>query len=156
PLSDTSVGQSSSTVIRVRNAGTANGVINSISLVGQGFQLINPPTLPQMLATNASLTLTIAFTPAQPGNFKGSLFINSDTLNLVGQGRGPQFSFSYVAGGNTVTLGGTNPSIVFSPVMVSQSGPVVFDVKNTGTTQAILSNIGIGEAKSPFALAGLP
>jgi len=156
PLPDTPVGQSSTAVIRIRNTGTANGIINSISLVGQGFQIINPPTLPQTLATNASLTLTIAFTPAQPGNLKGSLFINSDTLNLAGQGLGPQFSFSYVAGGNTVTLPGSNPSVVFSPVMVSQSGQVVFDVKNTGTTPAILSNIGIGEAKSPFALSGLP
>jgi hypothetical protein len=155
-LPDTSVGQTSTAVIRIRNAGTANGVINSVSLVGQGFQLINPPILPQTLATNASLTLTIAFTPGQPANLKGSLFINSDTLNLVGQGLGPQFSFSYVAGGNTITLGGTNPSVVFSPVMVSQSGQVAFDVKNTGTTPAILSNIGIGEAKSPFALSGLP
>ncbi len=155
-LPDTPVGQSSTVILRIRNAGTANGVINSISLVGQGFQLSNPPTLPQTLAPNASVTFTVTFSPQQPGNLKGALIINTDSLNLAGQALGPQLSFSYVANGNTVTLSGSNASFVFIPVMVSQSSQVTFDVKNSGTTPAILSNIGIGETKSPFALSGIP
>ena len=58
-------------------------------------------------AANASLTFIITFTPAQPGILKGALFINADTLNLAGQGLGAQLVFSYAAGSNTVTLGGS-------------------------------------------------
>ena len=46
--------------------------------------------------------------------------------------------------------------MIFSPVMISQSGQVVFNIKNTGTTSATLSNAGIDDTKSPFALSGLP
>jgi hypothetical protein len=153
---DTNIGQSSSVVIRVLNAGNASGTITSITPTGQGYQLINAPALPQTLAPNASLTLTLTFTPTQPGTVKGSLFINSDTLVLSGVGLGSLLSFSYVTGGNTVTLSATNNSVVFSPVTISQSAQVSFDVKNTGTLPATLSNIGIGQNNSPYSVSGLP
>jgi hypothetical protein len=69
---------------------------------------------------------------------------------------GPLLTFSYVTGGTTVTLSATNTSVVFSPVVISQSAQVILDVKNTGTLAATISNIGIGQTGSPFSLSGTP
>jgi hypothetical protein len=153
---DTNLGQTSSIVLRVLNTGNASGTVNSVSFSGQGFLLGSPLTLPQTLAPNGSLTLTINFSPTQPGTQKGSVFINSDTLLLSGVGLGPQLTFSYNAAGTTVMLNSTNNSVIFSPTMISQSTQVSFDVKNTGTLPAVISNIGIGQTPSPYSVSGLP
>ena len=153
---DTNLGQTSSIVLRILNTGNAPGIVNSVSFSGQGFQLGNPLTLPQTIAPNGSITLTLNFSPPQPGTQKGSLFINSDTLLLSGVGLGPQLTFSYVAAGTTVTLNSTNNSVIFSPTTITQSTQVSFDVKNTGTLPATISNIGIAQLNSPYSLSGLP
>jgi hypothetical protein len=155
-LPDTNVGQTSSVVVRVLNTGNASGTVSSVSLIGQGFQLSNPPILPQTLATNASLTFTVTFAPAQPGTLTGRLIVNSDTFPLSGVGLGPQLTFSYVAAGTTITLSSSNNSVVFSPVPITQSAQLSFDVKNTGTLPATISNIGVGQTNSPYSLSGLP
>ena len=156
-LPDTNVGQTSSVTLRVLNTGNASGTVSSISVSGQGYQLSNPPTLPQTLAANGSVTLTLNFTPAQPGTQKGSLFINGDsTLLLSGVGLGSQLSFSYLAAGNTITLTPTNNSVIFPQTTISQSTQVSFDVKNTGTLPATISNIGIAQTNSPYSVSGLP
>ena len=143
-------------MIRVLNSGNASGTVNSITLAGQGFQLSNVPTLPQTLAPDASLTVTVTFTPTKPGTLTGSLIINSDNFNLLGVGLGPQLTFSYVAGDTTIILGAANSSVVLSPVMISQSGHVEFHVKNSGTLPASVSNIGVAQVNGPFSLTGLP
>lgn len=156
PLPNTNVGQTSSAVIRVLNTGNATGTVSSLGLSGQGYSLVNQPALPQTLAPNGSITFTLNFTPTQPGTSQGSLFINSDTLVLAGVGLGPLLTFSYVSGGATIAVSATNPSVIFSPVTVSQSSQVSFDVKNTGTLAATIANIGIGQTGSPYSLKGLP
>ena len=96
------------------------------------------------------------FTPTQPGTFTGTLIINSATFNLSGVGLGPLLTFSYVAGGTTITLGGTNNSVVFSPVEITQSEQLSLDVKNTGTLSTTISNIGVQPTPGPFTLSGQP
>jgi ASPM-SPD-2-Hydin domain-containing protein len=155
-LSATNVGQTTSVVIRVLNTGNASGTVTTISIAGQGFQLANVPPLPQTLAPNASLTFTVSFAPTQPGNPTATLLINSDMLTVSGVGLGAQLVFSYVAGGSTIVIGSATPSVVFSPVMITQSAQLSFDVKNTGTLPATISNIGVTQNLSPFALAGVP
>ena len=152
----TNIGQTSSVSFRVLNTGNSNGTINSINVAGQGFQLSNVPPLPQTLAPNASLTFTITFAPTLPNTFKGTLLINSDSVNLNGVGLGPQLTFSYDAAGTTITLGSANPSVIFSPVTIGQSSQLSLDVKNTGTLPATISNIGVGQVNGPFSLSGVP
>jgi hypothetical protein len=156
PLPNTNVGQTNSVVIRVLNTGNSPGTVSSINLSGQGYSLTNAPALPQTLAPNGSITFTLNFSPTQPGTAQGSLFINSDTLLLAGVGLGPLLTFSYTSAGTTIAVSSTNPSVVFSPVTVSQSTQVSFDVKNTGTQAATIANIGIGQTGSPYSLKGLP
>ena len=155
-LPDTNVGETGSVVVRIVNAGNSSGSVNSVTVVGQGFQLGTVVVVPQALAPNSSLTFTINFTPSQPGTLNGMLVINSDVINLSGVGLGPRLQFSYTTAGTTIALGSSNTSVVFSPVVVTQSAQLSFDVKNTGTTSAFISNIGIGQTNSPYSLSGVP
>lgn len=154
-LPDTNLGDTASVLVRVQNTGNATAIVNAPGLAGQGFQLSDLPLFPQTLKPHDSFTFTINFAPSQPGNLKGQLVIGADLFSLAGRGLGSRLVFSYVSGGTTTTVG-SGGSVVFSPVMISQSGQLDFLVKNTGTLPATISNIGIGESKSPFALSSLP
>jgi hypothetical protein len=156
PFPETTVGESNSLVIRVLNAGNATGTISSLNVIGQSFQIVNAPILPQALAPDASVTFTIAFTPVSPGALTGRLIVNSDIVNLGGTGLGPRLVFSYVTGGTTVTLGPGNNSVIFSPVIISQVSQVDLDIRNTGTQPATISNIGIGQTGGPFTISSPP
>ncbi|HYM07927.1 MAG TPA: choice-of-anchor D domain-containing protein [Terriglobales bacterium] len=153
-LPDTNVGDISSVTLQVKNEGNLTGVVTSINLAGQDYSIV-PVLLPQILAPGAAFSLTLNFVPLQPGNRQGSLYVGSDGFSLVGKGLGPKLVFSYASGGTTVTLTANN-AVVFSPVMISQSAQLNFTVANKGTTPATIFNIGIGQATSPFSLAGLP
>ena len=155
-LPDTQVGQSSTVTIQVTNAGNASGTVSSLSVAGPGFALSNAPVLPQTLAVGSSVTFAVSFSPTQPGSATGTLIVNSNTFQLSGNGLGSSLTYSYVAGGSSITLSSTNNSVVFSPVQITQSGQLSFDIKNTGTLAATISNIGVGQANGPFTLTGLP
>lgn len=155
-LPNTQVGQSSSFSVRVQNTGSASGTVNTIAAAGQGFSLSDVPTLPQTLAVGASLTFTITFAPTQPGAATGTLILNSNTIQLSGSGLGSLLTFSYVAGGTTITLSGTSGSVVFSPTTISQSEQIAFQVTNSGTLPATIANIGVGQTGGPFTVSGLP
>ena len=156
PLPDTNVGDKSSVVIRVKNTGNTTGTINTPpSVTGTGFQLSNLPVFPQVLKPNDSFTFTLTFAPTQPGDQTGQLLIGSDLLTINGRGLGPKLVFSYVSGGTSTTLG-AGDAVVFSPTPVGQTSQLDFSITNMGTVPAKVSNIGIGELKSPFSLLGLP
>ncbi|MBZ5634650.1 MAG: choice-of-anchor D domain-containing protein [Acidobacteriia bacterium] len=155
-LPDKNVGQTGSVSVRILNTGAVSGTVNTVSVVGQGFQLGTALVLPKTLAPNASVTFTVNFTPSQPGTVNGTLAINSDVIDLTGVGLGSRLEFSYVTAGTTIALGAGNTSVVFSPVMVTESAQLNFAVKNTGTIPAIIANIGVGQLNSPFSLSGVP
>ena len=155
-LPDTNVGSTNSVVIQVKNSGTATGTITSPpAIAGSAFSITSGPVFPQVLKPNDSFTLTLNFTPTQPGPQTGQLLIGSDLFSLTGNGLGPQLSFSYLSGGTTTTLG-PNDAVVFSPIAVGQTSQQTFTITNNGTTSAKISNIGIGETKSPFSVSGIP
>jgi len=161
-LPDTAVGSTSSVIVKVQNSGNAVGIVNSVNLTGQGFQLTGvPPTAPSLMP-NASFTFSITFTPTQPGPFTGQLAVGADLFNLSGQGLGPQLGLSYVtSAGTTITINATtNPAVVFTPIQVTQSEQLTIMVTNTGTSQATVSNVSIGvpigQTISPFSVPGEP
>ena len=156
PLPDTNVGDKSSVVIQVKNTGNATGTINAPpSLAGTAYQISGLPLFPQVLKTNDSFTFTLTFMPTQPGDQPGQLLIGSDLFSISGRGLGPKLVFSYVSGGTSTTLGPTD-AVIFSPIPVGQTSQLNFTITNMGTTTAKVSNIVIGEPKSPFSLAGPP
>lgn len=157
PFPDTAVGRSASLSVRVSNAGTASGTVSSVTVNGQFFQLSGGPALPQTLVPNASVTFTILFAPTRPGEFTGSIVINSDTLNLEGTGIGPLLSYSYVSGGITFPVGpDNNNTVIFSPVVVGQSAQIPLTIHNVGTGPAAIASIGLSQVTGPYRLSQLP
>jgi hypothetical protein len=152
----TLVGNQANLVIRVTNSGTANAAVTTIASTGTAFQVSSEPLLPATLPPGGALTFVLTFAPAQGGTANGTLVINSNSFLLSGAGLASPLVFSYVTAGTTITLNATNTSVVFSPVPISQSAQLVFDVKNAGTSSVVISNIGIGQTGGPFSLAGLP
>ncbi len=154
-LPDTNLGDTSSVIVRVQNIGNADGIVNGVTIAGAGYQLSDTPLFPQTLKQNDSFTFTINFTPAQPGAQKAQLVIGKDLFTVTGNGLGPKLAFSYISAAGTIDVTPTG-AVVFSPIIVTQSEQVTFVITNKGTLPAKVSNIGIGESKSPFTLSGLP
>lgn len=154
-LPDTSIGDTSSVVIQVKNGGNLNGTVNAIIINGADFSISSVPALPATVQPNSSISFTLTFTPTQAVQRQASLSVGTDSFNVTGKGLGAILVFSYAAGGATVKLGPTD-SVVFSPIIISQTGQVSFTVQNTGTVTDTIFNIGIGEANSPFSVSGLP
>ncbi len=150
------IGQTSTTVVRVTNTGNAPATVSNVSVVGAGFQLATPIVLPRTLASNTSLSFNLDFTPTRSGAHTATLVIDSEVFNVTGNGQGSALTLSYAVGGTTLTLSAANPSVIFSPVRVSESSQLVLDVKNTGTTAATLQNIGIGSTNSPYSILNPP
>jgi hypothetical protein len=155
PLPDTNIGATSSAVIQVKNNGNLSGTISAISINGADFSITGVPATPVSLQPTGSFSFTLTFAPTLAAQRQASLSIGSDTFSVTGKGLGPKLVFSYAAGGATVNLGPTD-SVVFSPIVISQTGQVIFTVQNTGTINATIFNIGIGEANSPFSVSALP
>ena len=154
-LSDTPVGGSTTVSVNALNSGSANLVVNSISLTGPGFLLVNGPPLPLTLAQGGSFNLTFTFTPPQAGNFTASLLIGGVTFSIAARGLGPLYQYSYTTGSSTSPVS-PNGSLFFATAPLGQSSSTTFTVTNTGTAPGTVSGIFIGEANSPFAITGLP
>lgn len=155
-LPDTAIGERTSVAIRIRNTGNSDGPLNSINLIGAGFQITDTPFLPQTLAPNAALVFTLTFAPQQAGESKGRLRIGSDSFEVVARGIGARLLFSYTAAGsdtNQIVPGGP---VIFSPIAVGDTTALTFTIRNSGTAAATIANIGIVEPRSAFSLSGLP
>jgi Abnormal spindle-like microcephaly-assoc'd, ASPM-SPD-2-Hydin len=155
-LPDTNVGSTSNVTVRVQNTGNAKGIINSApSVSGAGFTVTQTTLFPDTLNPNDSFTFTINFAPTTPGAQKGTLIVGSDLFNLTGNALGSQLTFSYMLPGGASTSVASGGTVVFSPVQVTQTEQATFVITNSGTQTANISNIGIGEANSPFSVSGV-
>ena len=65
-LPDTTVGQTSSVAVTIKNAGSADGQVPAITVSGQGFSLSDLPTVPFTLHPNDSQQFTLNFAPLSP------------------------------------------------------------------------------------------
>ncbi|MGH9417884.1 MAG: choice-of-anchor D domain-containing protein [Terriglobales bacterium] len=81
PTATTSAAQS----VTLTNTGSATLNLTNIALSGSDFNLASSTcgTLPAALATGASCTLGVTYSPAQPGSSTGLLAVTSDSGNAV-------------------------------------------------------------------------
>ena len=159
---DTKIAQKSAVDIAVTNTGSAAGTITSIVISGTGFTVTDGPALPVVLNPNDILTITVTFSPQQPGPATGRLRFNNDAFNLTGNGIGPQLVYSYAAGNSSSVTIVAGDAVVFAQQSVGQSSTVSFTVQNTGTASGTVISIGTalptGSTQSPgvFKVANLP
>ncbi|MDD5222500.1 MAG: choice-of-anchor D domain-containing protein [bacterium] len=60
------------------NLGTADLVIDAISVTGEGFSFPQPPTLPLVIAPQSARDFQVRFLPSSAGDFPGSISISSN------------------------------------------------------------------------------
>lgn len=153
-LGDTAIGQRTVVTLRVRNAGNADGVIQTISVLGPGYQLADLPFLPLTLAPSASVAFTLIFAPTQPGAATGRLRIGNDMFDLSATGLGAALNYTVVMAGASTSVS-PNGSILFSSLAVGQSFTARFLVTNTGNQAAVISAI-FATGSQAFSLSDLP
>ena len=153
--SDTAVGQTSSLVLTVANAGTGDGQISNLSVAAQGFSVSDLPTLPFILHPGGSEHFTVNFAPAQPGPSNGRLTIGSDSFTITGTGIGPQMIFTYTSGSSAVPVANSGV-VIFPPLAVGSIENLSFSIQNKGTSTATISTIGLTAPGTPFTVSKLP
>jgi hypothetical protein len=145
---------SSTVIVQVKNTGAATGTISSISVSGQGFQVVGGLTTAPTVPAGGTFSFELSYTPTQVGPQTGTLAVGSDIFTLSGTGIGPALAFSYVSSGTTIPVpsGGT---VDFVPVAISQSETVTFIVTNSGTSPATIPLIA-ANPNPPFSLTPTP
>jgi hypothetical protein len=154
-LPDTAVTKTTTVGFRIRNTGSAEGQVTSLSLIGPGYTLQDLPTLPQSLAPNSAINFSIAVTPTEVATTTGRLRIGNDTITFTTRGTGPRLEYSFDAAAGTPISLNAGGAVLFTPVAVTGTSRVVFTVKNTGTVASNVINISIPE-RGPFSLVQLP
>lgn len=153
-LGEVALGQRTVVTIRIRNAGNADGMIQTISVLGPGYQLADLPFLPLTLAPGASVTFGLVAAPVQPGPAAGRLRIGNDTFDLTAIGLGAALNYTVVMAGASTPVS-PNGSILFSPQPLGQSFAARFVIANAGNLAAVISAIFVSGSQA-FSLSGLP
>ena len=140
------LGQSKDLTLQIINNGTISYNITSISGLGAGFEIINPPNYPYSMAPGATLSLTLRFTPTVSGNYSQQLVVNTDvsglsrTVKLLGVCIAPILNVDVT-------------DLDYGVVKVGETKTLTITVKNVGNsdlhiTQCALSGKGFGLANS--------
>ncbi len=154
-LPDAAIGDKSSVLVRVQNAGNADGTISTISVQGTGFQLSDVPFLPVTLPPGGAIAFTINFTPSQPGWSSARLKIGTDTFDVRGAGLGALLAFAYTVGDVTTAVQ-NNGSVIVTPVQVGRTTSVRFFLINNGTAPATVNSISVTGTTTAFTLSEVP
>ena len=154
-LGDTTVGQTTSATVSVKNTGAADGQIPVIAVSGSGYSLSDLPVLPLTLKTGGSQNFTLNFAPSQPGAVNGRLTIGADTFTITGTGIGARLTYSYTNTASAVPVleGGV---VILPPLEVGKNEKLQFTIQNIGTSAATITSINLAAPSASFALEQLP
>ncbi len=154
-MPDTLVNHTTSFLVRVRNAGNDEGEIAAISATGAGYSVTDLPILPAKLAAGGSVLFTLNFNPTQAGRFVGRLNVGADQFDLVGSGVGSLLKFTLAIGGSITPLE-DKAKITFLPAAVGATSSATLTLTNSGTSEATVTSVTLGQADKVFALRDLP
>jgi len=154
-MDGTNVGATSTVVVRFQNTGAVAVSVGTIGTSGGVFTITDGPFLPVTLQPQQSNTITVTFTPTQPGPVTGRLLIGADTFILNGTGLGPLLQFSYqVSGGASVPVK-AGDVVSFSPIAVGQTESMQFTITNAGTATASVVSAGVLDTTGVFSTGNL-
>jgi hypothetical protein len=143
----------------VANQGNGNGTVRSVTLSGNGFELVNLPLVPATIPPGQSFRFGVQFSPRQLGSYSGSLRIELDdrtiAVTIEASTSDPDFSLLYLdpASRNMLPLtnGGT---LAFAGTDVNSTAAYTVILRNTGSGTGFLTSISV--SGDGFQLADLP
>ena len=150
---DVLVGSSQRAFVSIQNLGTADLLVNSLTLTGSGdFTLVNAPAGAFTIKPGRQATIKVDYAPTVAGAAAGSIAINSDdpvtpdmSVSLSGNGVG-----------GTPALNLTTASVVYGDVEVGKTQTASLAIQNQGTASLNVAGLA-ATGSSDFALpAGAP
>lgn len=140
------VTQSDTKTITIKNAGSSDLVISSISDPEGAFAIVNKPALPLTIASMQSITLTVRFLPFFTGSTSSSFNIQSNDPNAP----------VTTVGLTGIGVGAPVPNLAVSPGVIdfgTTSKLVMVELKNTGEADLVITAIFL--PASPFSVSGV-
>jgi hypothetical protein len=155
-LPDTPVGATSTAVVNIVNSGSGPDTITSIALAGSGYSLVGVPLLPATLNPNATLSLTVQFTPTTTGVQNATLQANFGSGSWSGTVTAKAITsfLQYQLNQNGTTSPLTPGQTISFSAPVGGKAQATIQFQNVETTAFLLSSItvnGVG-----FALTDAP
>jgi len=155
-----SAGATVTTQFRVRNAGTSDVTLQTISLNGPGFSFPSLPGLPYILApysesSTSEFEFDVAFSPVSAASYNAVLLVNTITVTLLGTGTAATPSAQL----QLFVFDGVNETPVGAVLSVGTASPgdsltTRFRVRNTGTASVTLQTLSL--AGAGFAFSNVP
>ncbi len=109
-LGTTSLGDSTSVRLRIRNTGQATLTLTQLIVAGSGFSMSGAPSLPFLVAPGNNVDFTVRFSPTGSGSYSANLQMNNTSVILRATGL-PGVSVSVngndLASGAQIDLGRT-------------------------------------------------
>lgn len=153
---DTLVNATSTAVVNIVNSGSGAGMITSISVAGAGYTVVGIPLLPANINANATLSLTVQFTPTTPGpataTLQATFSNNSWTGTLSGKGVLSFLQYQVSQNGTTSAVS-PGQTISFSAT-VGGKAQATIQFQNVENTALLINSIAISGAG--FSLSDIP
>ena len=145
-FADVSLGNSEQQIVGVTNTGTTSVTISSVRMVGSGAFSVPGLSLPVVLGSGQSTSLTVQFAPTQTGWNGGTVYITSNASN-----RTLQFTLAGT-GMNAVQLTAQPSAVSFGQVAAGSSKTI--SVQLTNVRDGRLTLTGFQPMQSNFSVSG--
>lgn len=145
-MGSTPAGEKIETRFQVRNTGATSVNITPMFVQGEGFTMVNKPSLPYVIAPGSNLDFTIRFQPRDYGTFSANLTLNGISVLL----RGSAFAGAVVRVGDTSLTSGD--TVDFGHIERGQTAVRRFEVANVSTQPVGVTRVSV--SVSAFRVAG--
>ncbi len=142
------IGGSVEAQFRLRNPGPAAAKLERLEPAGTGFALLNGPRLPVTMLAGASVDFTVRFQPVAANGHSANLFINNETVLLLGTG---QPAPTVLAGGAALAPGAT---LDFGSVERGTTASRRYAIENRNAVPVQLTQVAA--AGGGFRVTGAP
>ena len=145
------VGSTESLTFSIQNTGTTPATLSSINLGAPSaiFSLSALPGLPATLNQGATVSFSIGFAPNNTGNLTATLFVNSDSFSVSGNGTPPPSLPAY----SFVGPSGTEQPAQQPGIGLTLASPYPLPLQGS-LTLAFSSNVFAGDTSIQFANGG--
>ena len=147
-FSPLAVGSTESLTFSIQNSGTAPATLSSINLGAPStvFSLSGLPAMPATLSSGATVSFSMNFTPNNTGNLTATLFVNSDTFAVSGDGTPPPTLPAYSFAGPS----GTEQPAQQPGIGLTLASPYPLPLQGS-LTLVFSSNVFAGDTSIQFA-----
>jgi hypothetical protein len=135
------VGDSCDVSFRIRNTGTGSANLQTLSVSGAGFTLLNKPSLPFAVPAGSAVNFVVRFQPTAYGAYSANLAFNSSSTILFG-GTVAAATVGLLQGAQTTTLYAGN-SIDFGRVERGARSMRRIRLENLTTVKLTVAGIAV-------------